>query len=103
MFNGRWWSAMGEDGKILFLTGYTEHFLVSNCDDKTFPQKATFTEMASGLNRIYAAPENARIPIAFVLRVFQMKVSGAKETDIVERLRTLREAFALSDAAAPAK
>ena len=45
------------------------------------------------------APNTLRTPISFALVVFQMKVSGAKEVDITERLRMLREAFAAAPAA----
>ena len=107
LYNGRHWQWIPADERLTWLDGYAESltFAVLAWHYKeppaaTFPASSTFKEIAEGLNVIYAAPENARIPIALALGVFQMKVSGAQEVDIAERLRRLREAFALSPAAA---
>lgn len=101
LFNGRLWMRLPAEERTFLLAGSADslNFATLAGDYKEplgliFPASSTFNELAQGLDRIYAEPENARIPISFALRVFQWKVSGAKEADVTERLRVLREDFA---------
>lgn len=96
MHNGRHWSALTYDQRIIFTEGYGEHVAFTNttgCKESAgaeFPFAATLTEIVKGIDQIYNAPENASIPIIFAFNAFYLRLRGASDFDIAALLRSYR-------------
>lgn len=87
-WNGRLWTFMEHSERLGFALGY--------CDaSSACPSQTTNGELVKGIDRFYQEPENLRLPIATALRVFTMKVAGAKASEIEE---VMRVAFLFAEA-----
>jgi hypothetical protein len=101
--NGRFWRALDERNKVALVIGYEQAVVFVHAFNATSPKDDTLTvarrfypigvtpqETIIFLNQIFAAPENARLPLSYGIFAFAMKVQGKPETEIANFLRSMR-------------
>jgi len=95
-FNGRGWKTLALAEKIAFVSGF-EDGLEAATPAGQRPvvglSTATYGEIATGLDEIYQKPENAALPVAVAIQVFNAKVNGASPAEVEVRLAGARKAM----------
>jgi hypothetical protein len=80
LLNGRFWTAtLSTHQRIAFVMGYSEawHGLHGPKNDPDgFPKNVTYSDLVTGLNQLYSAPENLIIPIYTAMHLWTNKVEG---------------------------
>jgi hypothetical protein len=103
--NGRFWSAMEESQKLGWLYGYhegiasavailskdTESF--KNQMSSMFPDKLTYAETRTAIDRFYSTPENGPIPIASALLYVMQSAVGVNQKTLDEFVSGLRRSY----------
>jgi hypothetical protein len=97
--NGRFWQHLEPMAKIAFIIGLQEGIGIGAATtadgDKSiktyFEKAANYGEIIAGVDRLYQEPENAALPVFWVLEVFTMKVRGASQGEIDTKLATYRK------------
>lgn len=85
--NGRFWSRLPEE----FNHHYKLYFVLGYCESGECPVQPNYGEIVKGIDKFYDEPENLRLPIFLAMRVFAMKVAGAKATEIEAVMNAARE------------
>lgn len=82
--NGRFWTHLNQHEKLTFVLGYCEGAPIC-------PPQPTFSDIVKGIDRFYQEPENLRLTFASALRIFSLKVAGAKMSEIEAAMSLARQ------------
>jgi hypothetical protein len=94
LMNGRFWHGLAPMAKIAFLIGFKEGIAAADNHEtfkEYFEPAANYGEITTGVDRLYDQPENAIVPVTWILEVFTMKVRGASQTEIDAKLAAYRK------------
>jgi hypothetical protein len=80
--NGRFWSSVDGNWKLAFIMGF--------CEAAECPKQSNYGEIVNGIDVIYHDPENMRLPIGAMMKVFTMKVTGRKATEVEAFMNAIR-------------
>ena len=83
--NGRYWNVMSSDAKLAYLLGCSEALIEeakSEFVKKYKPGELSTGEVRTAMDRFYAEPENALIPVIDALKIVAMKANGEIQQNI---------------------
>src|SRR6266436_1301392 len=91
--NGRFWKALSNEGRLYYVIGFSDGVVSSSLEAiATYIPNATYGETVEAIDRFFAEPENAAIPVRDAVRVFRMKLNGASPERIEEEKAAIRRA-----------
>jgi hypothetical protein len=95
--NGRAWITWTQSAKVVYLVGISDAGVREEAQSGTksmlrdyFTAKATYAEIASGIDKIYEDSANAMLPIMDALSAFCERANGLSPTKLEEELARLR-------------
>ena len=92
--NGRFWNGMKPDLRLAFIIGYMDsfHAVADDNANQWVPQGngIAVADVAKGLDKFFAEPENLRFSVVDAIRIFAMKVAGKPQSEIEARMKEMR-------------
>lgn len=94
-WNGRAWHKMSQGMKLAYLRGASEGDglceVVAGAQ-RSWPRRLTFGEIAKAIDRLYAEPTNANVPVVFgALAYVRRKAEGVMDEDLKVLAAKLRQ------------
>jgi hypothetical protein len=96
--NGRFWHRIDRMGKLIYVMAFSDGIAAGpgTSDERVkavehYMASSNHGELIDGIDKLYEQPENAMLPIVWIMEVFSMKARGATPNEIGDRLASYRK------------